>query len=212
MTKKNIIPFSVQPGHWGLTGKTREIAKAEYELEGFDLESRLLEIKQEDFTEKEYKKRVIDLDYKYSKITAFDQLRQLSNLIEDPKQRDLALLELDYKENKISTQEYQKQYATLKDEPWVSVLNMDFVNKGALEGSFELDWNEAFVTKLENEGYKGLTPDNIVNAWFMELCRNIAMEEFDGQGDFTADSEANLEAYKRFNNQPLTDGKRKAFK
>ena len=75
---------------------------------------------------------------------------------------------------------------------------MDFGGKTALEGSFELDWNDQFVEKLKEAGYTGPTPDIIVNQWFMEVCRNIALEEFDGTGNFTPDSEANLEAVKRW--------------
>jgi hypothetical protein len=85
---------------------------------------------------------------------------------------------------------------------------MDFAGKGALEGSFELDWNEQFVEKLKSEGYSGPTPDNIVNQWFMEVCRNVAMEEFDGTGNFTADSEANLDAMKRWSSETLPAGRK----
>ena len=46
------LPFGTLPGHWGLKGKTREIAKAEYELEGYELKKRLLEIKADEITEK----------------------------------------------------------------------------------------------------------------------------------------------------------------
>ena len=46
------LKFGMMPGHWGLKGKTREIAKAEYELEGFELEERLLEIKQDEMSAK----------------------------------------------------------------------------------------------------------------------------------------------------------------
>ena len=35
---KPVIPFGWLPGHWGLKGKTKERARAEYELEGYDLE------------------------------------------------------------------------------------------------------------------------------------------------------------------------------
>jgi hypothetical protein len=90
---------------------------------------------------------------------------------------------------------------------------MDFSKGNSLEGSFELDWNQPFVDKLTAEGYTGPTPDNIVNQWFMEVCRNVAMEEFDGTGDFTADSEANLETVKRWNSEKesLKNG-RKGYK
>jgi hypothetical protein len=42
------IPFKFLPASWGLKGKTREIAQAEYELEGYDLDMRLAEINHSD--------------------------------------------------------------------------------------------------------------------------------------------------------------------
>ena len=192
------LPFKLMPGSWGLTGRTREIAQAEYELSGYELELKLLEIKADEITPTENFRKIADLDLKYGHITVEQYHRKLASSIVDDKQRTLALLELDHREGKITELVYSKTMATLKDEPWVIVLNMDFNGKSALEGSFELDWNEQFVNKLKAEGYVGITDDIVVNQWFMEICRNVAMEEFDGTGDFTADSEANLEAVKRW--------------
>ena len=205
------LPFGVLPGHWGLAGKTREIAKAEYELEGYELEKKLLSLREEELDPKEYNKRMIDLEFKHGRITKQEQLRYLCNLIEDEKAKQVALLELDFKEGKITDTEYQKQTATIKGEPWVTVLNLGFGGAKALEGSFELDWNEFFVEDLRTKGYIGPTDDSIVNQWFMEVCRNIAMEEFDGTGDFTADSAANLETMKRWNSTESFANGRKGY-
>lgn len=204
------LPFGWAPGHWGLVGTTKEIAKAEYELTGWALETRLLEIKREELGEDEFTRRYIEANFKHGKYTESEYKRALVNLIKDDTQREIALLELEFKEGKVGEVEFSKKYATLKDEPWVTVINMDFGSKSALEGSFELDWNDQFVEKLKLEGYTGPTPDNIVNQWFMEVCRNVAMEEFDGTGDFTADSEANLDALRRWsgNSESFKDGRK----
>lgn len=206
------LPFEWMPGSWGLKGKTREIAKAEYDLTGYDLERQLLILSEPDLDEKDYARKHIELEHKYGRYTDQQYHRSLAELIADKDQKELALLEIDYRENKITDLTYSKSIATLKKEPWVTVINMDFSKKTALEGSFELDWNDYFVKKLEAEGYTGPTPDNIVNQWFMELCRNIAMEEFDGTGDFTADSAANLETMKRWNSSESLDKGRKGYK
>ena len=195
------IPFKLLPGSWGLKGKTREIAQAEYELTGYELETKILSIRHEDLESDDYKKKLAEIDMRYNRITKEQYHRCLADLIKDPAQKELAITELDYREGKIGEIEYSKKCATLRGEPWVNVVKMDFTAKTSLEGSFELDWNEPFVEKLKAEGYTGPTPDNIVNQWFMELCRNIAMEEFDGTGNFTADSEANLEAMKRWSTE-----------
>lgn len=211
-TNKKIIPFSCLPAAWGLKGKSREIAQAEYQLSGYELEEKLLLIKQDELEPKEYKKRGIDLLFKYGKIDKQHQLRELCNLIEDEHQRTLALLELDYKEGKLSDNEYQKQTATYKNLPWVTVISLGFGGKTALEGSFELDWNECFIDDLQSKGYAGPSDDGIVNQWFMEVCRNVALEEFDGTGNFTADSEANLETVKRWNSAESVSEGRKGYK
>ena len=208
---KKIIPFSWYPFAWGMTGKTREIAKAEYEREGFDLKKELLRHNEDMYTEKQFQAKGIDLLLEFEKITKEQHLRMLAGLIEDEDQKALAMLELDYKENKLTQNEYEKGAATLKGEPWVIVLNLGFGGAKSLEGSFELDWNEFFVDSLRASGYVGPTDDAIVNQWFMEVCRNIAMEEFDGTGDFTADSAANLETMKRWNSSESLAGGRKGY-
>ena len=139
------LKYGWLPAHWGLKGKTREIAKAEYELEGYDLAKRLLEINAEDMEESVYKKKLYDIELQYNKITKEAYHRATADLIVDDKQRALAHLELDNREGKLTEVEYSKKKATIMNEPWVTVLSMDFGSKSALEGSFELDWNDLFV-------------------------------------------------------------------
>lgn len=202
------LPFGYMPGHWGLKGKSREIAQAEYELSGYELERKLVEINAERYDKEDIDRLILELDLKYEKISKQEYNRNLLNFIKDEKQAALAALELDYKEGNINSVEYDKESATIRKEPWVTVLNMDFGGKNSLEGSFELDWNEYFVEKLKKEGYTGPTPDNIVNQWFMEVCRNIAMEEFDGTGDFSSDSQANLDTVRRWNSEIISKGRK----
>lgn len=201
------LKFGLLPAHWGTSGKTREIMKAEYEIPpGPLLDLKLLEINAEDYDKDTYRKKQFDIELKYKRITEAEYHRKLALLIKDDKRRELAILELDHKEGKIADIEYNKLRATLKGEPWVTVISMDFGGDKSLEGSFELDWNDLFVKSLSTKGYNGPTPDNIVNQWFMEVCRNVALEEFDGTGDFTADSEANLETAKRWGTEAKSLG------
>jgi len=202
------LPFGTLPGHWGLRGRTRAVAQAEYELSGYELDQKLLEIDRESYTKEEYDRRLLELDLKHKKIDEKEYHRKLIGFIQDPKQAALAELELEHKEGKVSELEYAKRSATIKGEPWVSVLNMSFGGKNSLEGSFELDWNDQFVEKLRSEGYTGPAPDNIVNQWFMEVCKNIALEEFEGVGNFAADAEANLETVKRWSGESQDGGRR----
>ncbi len=149
---KNKLPFGWAPAHWGLKGKLRDVAQAEYELEGEDLERRLLEINIGDRTEKEIELESLKLDHKFGKI---DEL------------------------------ELEKQTATAKDEPWVTIKDFETDPENPRYGGVELDWNEAFIKNLEKHGY-GPHPvqDDTINEWFNDVCRTIALEAYDGIGDF----------------------------
>jgi hypothetical protein len=69
-----------------------------------------------------------------------------------------------------------KEEATAKKEPWVAVLDTHVNPENIRNGFFELDWNEYFVVQLKAAGYTGATEEVIVDAWFTELCTNLANE------------------------------------
>ena len=78
-----------------------------------------------------------------------------------------------------------KELATQNKEPWISVLNTHVNKDNIRNGFFELDWNEFFVLQLRTEGYAGSTDEEIVDAWFSELCRNLGGEagiDMNGRG------------------------------
>ena len=56
------VPFTLLPASWGLKGKTREIAQAEYERTGYDLEVKILEIKQEDIDSEDYRRKQLEIN------------------------------------------------------------------------------------------------------------------------------------------------------
>ena len=207
---KKILPFWIWPYTWGMAGKIRELAKAEYYLTGYELDSTVLDIRKDEYTARDYKERKLELERKYNRITQYEYDREYVTLIEDEEARELARLHVGKKHDKITDTEYEKAVATLKKQPWVTVLSMNFGEGSALEGSFELDWNEYFIKQLESEGYTGPTPDHVVNTWFMEVCKNVATEAFDGVGDFQANAEHNLETMRRWNTKPI-DNKRASY-
>jgi hypothetical protein len=69
-----------------------------------------------------------------------------------------------------------KELATERKEPWVAVLDTHVNKDNVRNGFFELDWNEYFVLKLREAGYKGDSEEAIVDSWFGELCRNVGNE------------------------------------
>jgi hypothetical protein len=70
-----------------------------------------------------------------------------------------------------------KTAATANKEPWVAVLNTHVNPDSPRNGFFELDWNEYFVLMLRNNGYTGVTEEEIVDQWFSDLCREVGSDE-----------------------------------
>jgi len=62
MKKKTKLPFRMLPASWGLKGKSREIAEAEYYYEGIDLKKRLAEINADSEQDAEVAKLRVDLE------------------------------------------------------------------------------------------------------------------------------------------------------
>lgn len=72
-----------------------------------------------------------------------------------------------------------KELATEKGEPYVAVLGMDVDYNNLTYGSFEIDWNDKFVSNLIRAGYQGKTDADIVDMWFQNVCRNVVMETYE---------------------------------
>lgn len=70
-----------------------------------------------------------------------------------------------------------KTTATALGEPWVGVLETHVNPDNPRNGFFELDWNEHFIVMLRGNGYTGGTDEEVVDAWFQDLCREIGNEE-----------------------------------
>lgn len=69
MSKTRRIPFGLWPANWGLEGKRRELAEAEYYMEGQGLAYRKLELAHDDHEAPEYLLAKARLDHKYEKIS-----------------------------------------------------------------------------------------------------------------------------------------------
>lgn len=183
-----IIPFSWYPAHWGLKGKALEMAQAEFDLEGYALLRKKIDININERSEGEQQIAHLDLDHKQGKIDDYGLAKGVIkvNVNNMPKTDvKVALLDLKKEYNKRSEAEYEKEKATLLGEAWVVIKKLQTDPDNPKFGGVELDWNKEFVEKLEAHGY-GPNPDDedTVNDWFNELCRNIALEAYAGVGDF----------------------------
>lgn len=80
--------------------------------------------------------------------------------------------------------ESEKDLATKAGEPYVNILRMDVDPNDINSGAFELDWNEIFVARLVKSGYmmnKDDKDSDIVDRWFQQVCRNVALEVYEQQ-------------------------------
>ena len=76
----------------------------------------------------------------------------------------------------------EKEKATQAGEPYVNILKMDVDPNDINSGAFELDWNDKFVLNLVRAGYKFSDKDSdqdIVDRWFQNVCRNVALEMYE---------------------------------
>lgn len=155
MKKRRWLPFELHPVSWGLRGRLRQEARAQYYLSGDALQKQLQEIDTEHRPDDDPVKQQRHLDA---------QLAQ----------------------GKIDRVEHEKQSHTLRGEPWVTVKHIDIDADSAQQGAIELDWNSLFVEQLEAQGY-GPAPEEaqVVDEWLTELCRNVALEKYDGVGEFS---------------------------
>lgn len=111
----------------------------------------------------------------------------LLNFTKDKTAKAKKSADLDLQYGKINKDERDKQIATADNEPYVKVLQVEFDQKQPNIGSFELDWNEAFIETLAKSGYTGKAPEQIIDEWFNDVCRNILMEDFNDK-NFVADA------------------------
>jgi hypothetical protein len=178
MKNRKLIPFSFLPASWGLVGKSRETAEAEYYLTGEELERRLLEINYDQSEQSLIHRESLKLDLKYGKLTEYDYKVKLATLdTSSPQDADLKKLQVSLEYGKISVTEYDKAVAEIKKEPWVNVIRMGVDPEKATAGFIELDWNEHFVKMLSDNGYTGVSDEDIVNKWFNNVCRTVLMQE-----------------------------------
>lgn len=180
---KKKIPFHLMPGSWGLKGRTREIAEAEYYFEGSELEKKLVDITESDLLQAELLK--LDIALRYDELTQVQHNTQkcavLMQIIDrdmkDGDDKELAKLDLRLEYEEITATQHARAVADIKKEPYVNVVDIGVNPDGAATGYLELDWNDEFVAMLQENGYTGLDDNAIVNKWFNNVCRTILIQE-----------------------------------
>lgn len=182
---KPLVPFGWMPGHWGLKGKTRLIAEAEYYLSGYELAIRLVEIECDD--QQTLALRKLEIDHKFAKIDAYDYAVKCADLQLSGTDLELRKLEIDLEHHRISQAKYDKSVADLRGEPWVSMPDIRWDPNDPSRSYFELDYNDHFVMFLRENRYTGTTSEEVVEKWLNDVCRSVGQEfEEDEPGFVTA--------------------------
>lgn len=178
---KRLLPFSWMPASWGLKGKSRQLAEAEYYYTGVDLELEVSAIKHADdpYELERNKLRITHLsknDCDHEQLERDLRDLELKHGYMTEKEHELALLEIDKSYNKVSQNDYLSKKASINKEPYVNVLSMDIDDELPTQGAFELDWNDEFIKMLHAAGITGTSDEDIVNKWFNSVCRTVLMQ------------------------------------
>lgn len=75
------------------------------------------------------------------------------------------------------TLEAEKAAATKAGKPWIAVLDTQVNPNDIKNGFFELDWNNEFIEELIDAGYKGETPEQMVDKWFRTIVTQMLQDE-----------------------------------
>jgi hypothetical protein len=175
MSKKNKkIPFNWLPASWGLSGKTRERAEAEYYFDGYDLDKRLIEI---DYEGDELKVELLRLEHKHGNISDYEFATKYADMTYTGDELALRKLEIEFTAGNIELNEFEKQSANIRKEPYITILNSDYDPAQGVGGlAFEFDWNEYWIKQLIEHGYSGYNEEQIIQQWFEDLCRSVIAE------------------------------------
>ena len=72
-----------------------------------------------------------------------------------------------------------KKIANKKKEPFIEVVGLDIDAENPVQGAFELDWNKYFVDELRSKGFVGDTDEDVVDQWFNQVCKNVALSQWE---------------------------------
>ena len=164
MAKKTKLPFSMMPASWGLKGKSRAIAEAEYYYEGEDLEKALAEIDAESEDDKVLAALEIDLKNERIGRSEYDKRRaeilkepyvNVLHMDVNPENAKAGYIELDWNEHFVKFL-HDNGYTGTSDEDVVNKWFNDVCRTVLIQEQADLDYglqeemgDEIVVTKTE---------------------------------------------------------------
>ncbi len=165
MAKKSKLPFSMMPASWGLKGKSRAIAEAEYYYEGEDLEKALAEIDAESEDDKVLAALEIDLKNERIGRSEYDKRRaeilkepyvNVLHMDVNPENAKAGYIELDWNEHFVKFL-HDNGYTGTSDEDVVNKWFNDVCRTVLIQEQADLDYglqeemgDEIVVTKTES--------------------------------------------------------------
>lgn len=188
------LPFGVLPGHWGLRGKTREKAKAEYLYTGEELARKMIEIDHTDPIERRLAHLKVDLEYGKIGKETYDYAVVDAKYQDDPTELKKEKLKLDFYYRKIDEYERDVEIAKLdmkEVELERRLTELEYAHNRISEQQFDKK-----IATINGEPYIGIMksefrPELGVNGLYFEFDWNdefISMlnrEGFTGTSDET---------------------------
>ena len=113
--------------------------------------------------------------------TPEEKERAEARKIVDEKEQAIELEKINFKYGHIDQHAYDKNMATHNGEDYIRVVGMELDEGQPGKGFFELDFNDNFVEYLAESGYGGVEPDQIVDSWFSDLCKNIVLSDLEDE-------------------------------
>jgi len=170
------IPFNLLPASWGLKGKSRQIAEAEYYLSGYELDIKLAEI-EHGTDNAQFDKHKILINRQYHRIDQYTADVLLSELEHAGNENAAGLtkLDIDLKYDRISQQDFDRKRADLLGEPYMAMPKISWDPVDPSKTYFELDYNQPFVEYLRENGYVGID-EEVINKWLNDVCTSILSE------------------------------------
>lgn len=195
------LPFKFTRKGLLLSGKDREKARIEYEMNGQERERALLLL---EYDTPELQKlpqckiRKLDIDKKYGCIDDYQYEIELNNLnIDNKSKAEILANEYDImlKYNKISKLEYYKQKNDVLGKPWVAIktINEDKMDLDNIE--IEVAYNKTFIKNMRAKGISGDTDDEVAGEW-LKLFFISNLDEDDIQS-LSEEAEENIEYVKK---------------
>ena len=132
------IPFKYLPGSWGLKGKTRERAEAEYNYEGYDLEIKLADI---DHRNDPVARQLAHLKakFEYMHLSRRDyEFQCIEHTMPNGPDKSVELLKIRLKHLELSNYEYE-----------VAVANVTLTGDALKCELLRLQWQNEEITELE---------------------------------------------------------------